>query len=603
MKTCARWCKIRPDGTCSWDETKIKSSLSQDELENAGWKREVIEGRVLSARVYPLIFTVPKPDAPDLVRFRTLSYFSELVGDPDGISPYQSLSLNQRRIVAVGIRDLYIAEAAGLLSQPEKDILQGMVNIIDQDPEELQLGGLRLSFHPSMEFSIIKFIENLNKKIGEETSRLYAQAMATPKLFVVFVNPADLSYHNFENIIHLDPWFESNITPGPSDLNLTLSDTTQVKPTREVFTYDLQGDMLHHLKALSELDLYVPPLNKGTRGGERFIFHSSLFSRVLTEALRSSDVLDKLSGGQLKPSFEFVNYVFRCNRFNTDDSPFPSHLDTPYYDSSRSHISKYTMLINLATGHNDPALRIEDVSFSEARRFKSTDEIWSTLSSVKAEEHTGVKHLKQSDVESLIKKGPTKPLEWQFEDWDGEPEELEEFDEDGDGCCLMHSFPMFNPWKNNEVMEAYDVCRDYARKKLFGAPILILDQEIVINKANIEIVGDKLFFLQSKGGTPLPRINFAACWADGIPPSEFVVVGKEIDAPGIIVPPLTFHESPEGYQFSLDFFRNDWMVKVDDQAIPLPDVSERPEPDIEFRSRVPDPSIEMKDLFDYPSEY
>lgn len=712
--------------------------------------RDVIQGGVLSARVCPLIFETCIPAAPETVRFRTLSFFSELLDGPDGVSKYRSLTPHQRKVIAVGTRDLYIAEATGLLQQPDKDILQGMVDLIDHDVGVTQLGGLNVSFCPSKEFSITKFIEDLDEKMGRQTSELHAQIMPAPKLFLVFVKPADLSYHNFENIVHLDSWFESNMSSVRPDQAMSLANETQAMSGREIFTCDLQGDMLTPLKALSELDLYVPPLNKTTRGGERFIFHSSILSKVLTEALQSSHVLDKLSGGQLRSSFEFVNYVFRCNRFNTDDSHFKSHLDTPYYDSSQSQISKYTMLINLTSGHSDSALRIEDVSFNDVEeftcvifdqkyehegwpfldgpkvfirtelvfkddalehnseiaglfaeacymswqsmfdqdlssyanecferanslhwalekaatrpplylskqfqglrfltngynywfvkdsgvtlrecalvavldcfnckigqqsfqslvasttletRFESPDDIWQVLATSEVKRNPTIRHLKKSDVESLIKTGPSKPLEWQLEDWDGEPEELEEFEEDGEGCCPIHSFPMFNPWKNNEVMDAYDACCEYSREKLYGAQLLILDQEIVINEASIKVVKDKVFFLRSKAGRQIPRINFAACWAEDTLPSEFVLVGEEIEAPGIIVPPLTYHEYDQGYQLSLDFFRNDWMVRIDEQTIPLPDVSERLEPDSEFRIRVDDPSEKMQQLFDYP---
>jgi hypothetical protein len=44
---------------------------------------------------------------------------------------------------------------------------------------------------------------------------------------------------------------------------------------------------------------------------------------------------------------------------------FASHLDTPYYDSAWSQVSKYTLLIYLAGGHNEPALRMGDVELNE----------------------------------------------------------------------------------------------------------------------------------------------------------------------------------------------------------------------------------------------
>ena len=165
VDSCARWCAIKPDGSFSWDETNIKSSLSQEELGNVDWMRDVIQGRVLGAQICPLIFDTSQLDAPDTVRFRTLSFFSELLEDSEGTSRYKALTPDQRQIIAVGTRDLYIAEAAGLLQQPEKVILQGMVDLVDQDLGVTRLGGLNISFYPSKEFSITKFIENLDERI------------------------------------------------------------------------------------------------------------------------------------------------------------------------------------------------------------------------------------------------------------------------------------------------------------------------------------------------------------------------------------------------------------------------------------------------------
>jgi len=115
---------------------------------------------------------------------------------------------------------------------------------------------------------------------------------------------------------------------------------------------------------MPSLDLYVAPLNKATRGGERFIFHPALLSKALSEAMRSSDVLSKLAQGRLPSSFE-MNYVFRCSKFVSGDAMFTSHLDTPYYDSERSQVSRYTLLIYLTAGRNEPALRVCDVELNE----------------------------------------------------------------------------------------------------------------------------------------------------------------------------------------------------------------------------------------------
>jgi hypothetical protein len=57
-----------------------------------------------------------------------------------------------------------------------------------------------------------------------------------------------------------------------------------------------------------------------------------------------------------------VNPVFRCNRFEPGDEPFHRHLDTPYHDAARDHISQYTLLVYLTGGSAAPALSIEDLA-------------------------------------------------------------------------------------------------------------------------------------------------------------------------------------------------------------------------------------------------
>jgi len=47
------------------------------------------------------------------------------------------------------------------------------------------------------------------------------------------------------------------------------------------------------------------------------------------------------------------------------DAMLTSYLDTPYYDSARSQVSKYALLICLTAGCNEPALRVRDVELNE----------------------------------------------------------------------------------------------------------------------------------------------------------------------------------------------------------------------------------------------
>lgn len=756
---CARWCSIQHGGIAELNGSKIKCLLSRDEQGDAALMRRLVSGRELSSRIHPLIFDATGRDSPEIVLLRSLPYFQELLVDTTiGGTKFASLGYEQKFIVAVGVRDLFFAVSNGSADAHEGKLFSGMVQVLDGPVDKIQLDGMTISFHPSPNFKLIKYIEGLDYKVSPGHARLFAQVMDTPRLFAVFVDPAELSYHNFENIIPLDSWVESRPEArSGTSLSLSFSNPVSLSLNHEVFVCKLNGAASGLLKEMSSLDLYVPPLNKGTRGGERFIFHSSILSKALTEALRSSQVPNIIGEGRLGSSFEFVNYVFRCNKFVPSDARFESHRDTPYFDRARSHVSKYTMLLYLSAGQNDPVLRVQDVFlngieemtcvifdqkyehegrpyldgdkiflrtelifkdknlkhrevvaelFSEAcymtgqsifneelashahkcferanslhwaiehsepelpvylyksfqglefmtngysywfpkngntvdardcaliavldyfnckvgtkpfrsisssqticQQFNGQNNIWNFLSSRSDPKNIAkkIRSLTEGQVESLMPKerNPNKPFTGQLAEWDAaEAEELEEreYPEDGDGCCPMHSHPMFNAWKSDVVMETYERCFQYTRNKLFGSPVLMLNQEVVINESNIKVIGDKVYFLQETHGAVLPPLNFAACW-NAPDPSAFVGLDQEIVAPRLLIPPITLHETPRGYKLGLDFFRNDWMVQVDEKrTIPVPYVNEDLGMDkvgSEFLNKITEPTEEIREM-------
>jgi uncharacterized protein (TIGR02996 family) len=182
-------------------------------------------------------------------------------------------------------------------------------------------------------------------KISPEAMRtLHAKRMLGHRRARTLVAPdapraTPSSFHDFENIIPLDKLVAHR--------ELALRDHTEL--AHEVHRFTLAGE----LPALDELPLYAKPLNAATRGGQRYIFHSAHLADALTKAVRDALPL---------PGFSHVNPVFRCNRFEPGDEPFHAHLDTPYYDAARQHVSKYTLLIYLTGGTGTPALQIENVS-------------------------------------------------------------------------------------------------------------------------------------------------------------------------------------------------------------------------------------------------
>ena len=747
---CARWCQIHPSHDANnlnevrWDSARIKCFLPDDERKDAERMRRLVEGTDISPQFHPLLFEhAVSAQGSKWARLRSLPFFEALVADAGSRHDYDALSADEKRIVAVGVRDLCLASMADLLSQHERNLLDKLVGFVDELSAvgSVDVEGMTISFHPSANFKSLRFIEDLDAKLQGcmELTPFFAQVLDSPRLFAVFVDPAELSFHNFENIVPLDRWIEAQM-PDASMATLEVVDEVQVHPERNMWTAKLRGSEsdLNLIKRISDLDLYVAPLNKTMRGGERFIFHSALLSKALTRAVSASGLLGLLAdGGLALVDFAFVNYVFRCNRFAPGDAKFTAHRDTPYYDASRSQVSKYTLLVYLSSGENgEGVLEIDSVATlrevaeftcvvfdqryeHEGRSFIDTNKIflrtelvfsdrdfvrhppiaslfstacYMTAQSVFDEQLTSYAHacferanamhwavekaasppsvylykqyrgirfltngydywfapieggnavdcamvavldyfnvklgargafrslcrsttvreavitsaadafqfmssreatpaddsaevgrlstkfrrLTASDVDNLFRDSPDRPFfprprpSWQ----DEEDEENE--DDDNEGCCPMHTWTTFDAWKSEDVADEYRRCRNFTRRRLFGAPLLLLGRELIINEKQIEVVGDKILFHTSDTGTDSDqprRFNFAACWGDSAVGADlFVGVDadrrREIAAPKLVVPPVVFHEYAGcGWHLVLDFFRNDWMVRTDD---------------------------------------
>lgn len=740
---CARWCEVLSgDGKiceARWDSAKIKCFLSGGELADTARMRRLIGGTAdtvqLASKFHPLIFdhAMAEPGC----ELRSLPFFQALTTADDGgdaTHRYATATADEKRILALGVRDLYLAAVSGLLDEHEKGLLNRLVDIVDESLAVgcVEVDGVTVSFHPSANFKSLRFIEGLDAKLQDQ-ARLpfFTQVLDAPRLYAVFANPAELSFRNFENIVPLDRWVEAQ-HPGSSAgaLALELADVAEVQPGRDIWTAKLRGTDADLVKRVSDLDLYVSPPNKAVRGGERFIFHSAILSKTLTKAVSESGLLGCLAGGSLSPSdFAFVNYVFRCNRFAPGDAKFAAHRDTPYYDASRSHVSKYTLLLYLSSGGNvegtlavdgdctlrdieqytcavfdqryehegrpfidsdkiflrtelvfkdvnlarnpqaaslfgeacymtaesvfdeqlasyahecferanslhwaleataaePPAYRYKqyrgirfltngyDYWFAEAdggvvdcafvavldylnckiggrgpfrslcrsttirEAITSTAEAFQLLSSRgpttndSDDEATasGLRRLAQDDVTSLLKKTPGKPFfprpkpSW----WHGDDDE----EDVNDGCCPFHAWTTFDAWKSDEVADEYRTCWEFSRTRLFGTPLLLLGQDLVINESQVEVAGDKVLFHAGSDAAKPARFNFAACWGGG-GEELYIEVDREISAPRLLVPPVVFHKyAGLGYHLVLDFFRNDWMVQVDPaRKVPVP---------------------------------
>ncbi len=244
------------------------------------------------------------------------------------------------------IRDQFFAlwRERGAASGPPDDeheaALRRLLAASHDGAPTTRLQGLALSHAPGGRFRQLRFIaaSELDVAVRPAFARPCA---ALPELAAAFVDPDELSYHSFENIIGLDELFAA-LGPAPIHLTQLRHLAAGVLGTR----LELSAPLAARLAQLDTLGLYVRPFDPA-RGGQRFIFHSAELAGALTAALRES--LPR----RLQAGFVHVNPVFRCNRFEPGDPPFATHVDSPYHDRSRHHVSKHTLLIYLSAGSGD----------------------------------------------------------------------------------------------------------------------------------------------------------------------------------------------------------------------------------------------------------
>lgn len=243
--------------------------------------------------------------------------------------------------VGEALRDEFFAAA----DEPARAALLAAVAAVDA-PSTTALRGLPVSHFPTARCKQLRFVDAA--RLDAAVRPLFARPLpALPELAAVFVDPEALAYHDFENIVGLDHLFA-----GLAD-GARLGERAGLDGGVTRLLLKPSPALAEALARLDGLGLYAPPFAV-TRGGRRFIFHAAGLAEALTAGLRRA-----LPAAQLR-GFVHVNPVFRCNRFDPGDAPFATHVDAPYYDRSRQHVSRRTLLLYLTPGRGDePVLRFE----------------------------------------------------------------------------------------------------------------------------------------------------------------------------------------------------------------------------------------------------
>lgn len=306
--------------------------------------------KIFSSIVYPLIFDQENHE----IMHCSMPFYTKTVSNP---TLFESLTEEQKIAFCVGVRDLFIADQRNLLSNEESKLITSLVTIIDNfEPLSVTINGVEVNPYPTRSKKLARYVETEFFKDCGETGKYFA-SLDKLSYNLVFMNPQDLSFHNFENIINL------NISPIFEGTQCEFTKVTK-HPKLDIFQGTIQSKNLEQaFKLLDDLNIYSAPFNSTARGGRRFIFDCKNLTNVLDEGF--SMVAQQKEFKSLEKNLCGFNRVFRFNKFEPNDSKFTMHWDTPYYDSSKNQASRYTLIIYVTGGNAKPVLKIDEYEINE----------------------------------------------------------------------------------------------------------------------------------------------------------------------------------------------------------------------------------------------
>lgn len=306
------------------------------------FKSNAITGKITTGYMFPLIFLEPLPDT-DNNYYRSWEFMENQY--KKGYEDFDGLTFEQKVLFKIGMRDLWIASHNQMLSVEKIEQFKKWIELFKGESGDSGwiLENLNVQFYPNGNYCMARWVPIKDDiAIKEGLVEYFIQHNGN---CLVFVNPMALSYHNFECIIPLNNWIKKKTHNSEWFLE-------EIKELHQgVIEAKLNPYCMDFLNEIDELDLYLPPTNGSQRGGKRLLFSSKDLAKGLENTLRKAGEKNLVLEKYLQ-NLVYLNWVFRYNRFETDDDKFSSHLDIPYTDKQNNHYSKMTMLIYLTDGDN-----------------------------------------------------------------------------------------------------------------------------------------------------------------------------------------------------------------------------------------------------------
>src|SRR4029078_2361424 len=147
----------------------------------------------------PLIYDC-ETDIPE-IKYRSISFYYKVSNNN---KLYFKLNEEQKIIFSIGIRDMYIAQERNLLNNSEVKILEDIINLLHNNIISINVEGMNLTPNPTSNNKLIKYSDSI--EFNDSVLQQYF-IKNNVDMYMVFVDPQELSYHNFENIINLDKYF------------------------------------------------------------------------------------------------------------------------------------------------------------------------------------------------------------------------------------------------------------------------------------------------------------------------------------------------------------------------------------------------------------
>lgn len=275
-----------------------------------------------------------------------VEFLEEFVDNPN---LYESLNINEKLLFHNKHREAYLRN-----NSKERELAKKLNDKIDNIATINYV--YSYSIYPSKTHNRVCIIDekkylNIIKKASKITYwltekksehfdvyKFYANTQSATKFYILFINPLDLSYHNFENIIDINDKFEP-INLKPKTLFVS----------KNYIKFEI--DSCPCLKNLDIKQFYSDPVNSSQRGGSRFIFRSQDLAQNIENIIC-----------YLTKDLVCVNDVFRYNKFRPTDKNFANHYDIPYSDRQNCLYSVYTLIIYITAPLNklDIPLSIEN---------------------------------------------------------------------------------------------------------------------------------------------------------------------------------------------------------------------------------------------------